>query len=79
MDPFVVKRILVTQDVAREDERYMGLLAEYRCLGKRYAQILPTLQEEQREVVVGLLGLVFEMHLRMLEIACSMEGDGWGR
>ena len=79
MDPFVVKRILEVQDAAREDERYMGLLAEYRCLGKRYAEILPTLQKEQREVVVGFLGLVFEMHLRMLEIACSLEGDGWRR
>lgn len=71
MNPEVVKQILAIQETALYDERYNALLDEHEILNQRFLAALPTMSQEQQDAVMDYLGLVFAMHLRLLEIACE--------
>ena len=73
MNPEIAQRIVAVQEAAGQDEQYRTLLEEYRTLDRQFLEILPTLTKAQCDTVTDYIGLIAQMHRRMLEIACSAD------
>ena len=71
MDKAVAEKIFAIQDTAQRDEAYRQLLAEHEVQNQRFLQALESMPQPQREAVEDYLGLVAQMHLRLLELACG--------
>ena len=73
MDRVLVKRILALQDDAMRDERYLGLLNEYRIFDKRLLKALEEMAPGHRDVVMDYLGAVHTINERMVELALTLD------
>ena len=65
------QRIFDIQEAAARDEDYRKLLEEYRERNVQMLRLLRNLPREQAEILEDYLGLVAEMHRRLLELACQ--------
>lgn len=65
------QRIFEIQEAAARDEDYRKLLEEYRERNVQMLRLLRNLPREQAEILEDYLGLVAEMHRRLLELACQ--------
>lgn len=63
-------KIAQIQDQAMHEVEYQVLLAEYGQRNSELVHFLAALPEGERSVIEDYLGLVAEMHCKMLEIAC---------
>ncbi len=71
MNQHTAKKIFEIQQACTQDKVYQGLLQEYASANDRLLECLDTLPPAQQDAVFDHLGLVAQMHLRMLEIACE--------
>ena len=65
------KKILQLQEAAMEDETYRQLMDEHGVRNERFLQVVQSLSEEQQTAIFDYLGVLIEMHLRMLEQALT--------
>ena len=72
IDPEVVQKMLDAQDIAREDAHYQLLLDEHEIMKKKFDGAMNTMTKAQQDAVMDYLGIAFAMHLRLLELACSL-------
>lgn len=66
-----VERLILAQEKAVADPEYQALNEEYRKLSGRFDAFLLNLPEEQRNLVMDYLGIVIQMHSKMLILACE--------
>ena len=65
------KKILQLQEAAMEDETYRQLMDEHGARNERFLEVVQSLSEEQQTAIYDYLGVLIEMHLRMLEQALT--------
>ena len=54
-----------------EDETYRQLMDEHGARNERFLEVVQSLSEEQQTAIYDYLGVLIEMHLRMLEQALT--------
>lgn len=64
-------QIIAVQERVIADPEYQALNEEYRKLSGRFDAFLLNLPEEQRNLVMDYLGIVIQMHSKMLILACE--------
>lgn len=69
MEKETAEKIFAVQAAARKDAVYRQLLAEHEAQNVRFLSALESMPRTQRDAVEDYLGLVAQMHLRMLELA----------
>lgn len=73
MKPKTVEKMLMMQEKALKDERYLTLLGEYRILDKRLLKLMEEMEPEHRDMVMDYLGAVHAINERMLELALTLD------
>lgn len=71
MDQTAGRKMMEIQQQAAEQPAYQLLLEEYRQLDARFLQVRETMTEDQRCAVDDYMGLCWEMHRYLLELACK--------
>lgn len=71
MDRNTALNMVAIQEAAAQDEDYRKLLEEYRERNVQMLRLLRLLPQKQAEILEDYLGLVAEMHRRLLELACQ--------
>ena len=71
MDRNTALNMVAIQEAAAQDEDYRKLLEEYRERNVQMLRLLRFLPQKQAEILEDYLGLVAEMHRRLLELACQ--------
>ena len=61
-------RLLSIQERAMVDETYMELMREHEERNGRFLATMESLSEEQRAAIYDYLGVLVQMHHRMLEL-----------
>ncbi len=64
-------KIIQVQEHAMQSLRYRNALSRYRKLEQQLLEILPTLPQEQQDIINNYYASFFELHLYMLELACE--------
>lgn len=64
-------QMIAVQERVMADPEYQALNEEYRKLSGRFDAFLRNLPEEQRNLVMDYLGIVIQMHSKMLIYACE--------
>ena len=65
------RKLLQLQEAAMEDETYRQLMDEHGARNERFLEVVQSLSEEQQTAINDYLGVLIEMHLRMLEQALT--------
>ena len=64
-------RIVQAQEKAMHCTRYQQKLSSLRAKEERLLELLSSLPQEQRDIIMEYCGTFFELHLYLLEIACQ--------
>ena len=64
------EKLLKIQAIAHKDTAFQRLSQEYDLLDSRLQLALKTMDEQQQNAVTDYIGLLIEMHMKLLEIAC---------
>ena len=65
------QKILAIREAALDDEIYRELMQEHTVRNAQFLATMETLSCEQQEVVYDYLGVLVQMHYRMLELECE--------
>ena len=65
------RKLLQLQEATMEDETYRQLMDEHGARNERFLEVVQSLSEEQQTAIYAYLGVLIEMHLRMLEQALT--------
>ena len=71
MDQKIVGRLSTVYEQARQDVEYRKLLEEYRVREAQLFAGLEAMGEQQCSIVLDYLGLIGEMHRKLLEFSCK--------
>lgn len=71
MDQAAGRKMLKIQQQAVENPDYQRLLEEYRLLDIRFRSAREGMTVQQRDAVDDYMGLCWEMHRFLLELACK--------
>lgn len=64
------EKLLKIQAIAHKDPAFQRLSQEYDLLDSGLQLALQTMDEQQQTAVTDYIGLLIEMHMKLLEIAC---------
>lgn len=65
------KKLLAIQEAAMADESYQALIGEHGIRNKRFLAVMETLSKEQQAEIYAYLGVLVQMHYRLMELACK--------
>ena len=71
MNREVSDKILSIQEAILQDAQYQQLAAEHTALNARFLEIVNALDKQQQDAIFDYLGLILQMHIKMLEYACQ--------
>ena len=75
MDQKCVHKLLEMEESIRLDSDYQALLAEHTVRNARFLEIVNALDRQQQDVIFDYLGVILEIHNRMLEFACGISPE----
>jgi hypothetical protein len=73
MERNIAEKILALQEMARQDERYRELLAQYQFLDAGLLCALEEMTPVHRDVVMDYVGCIHAISLRLLELSCASD------
>lgn len=71
MNREVSDKILSIQEALLQDVQYQQVAAEHTVLNARFLETVNALEKQQQDAIFDYLGLILEMHNKMLELACQ--------
>lgn len=70
MERTAALKIIAVQEQLSRDPEYLALLAEYHALNERMLRLFETLPEAETGLIMDYIGLLEEMHRKMLISSC---------
>ena len=62
-------KILDIQDRIQSEAQYRRLMEEHEYTGERFSRLLPTLTQEEQDIILKYLGVFNAIYLKTLELA----------
>ena len=66
-----IEKILSIQEALLQDVQYQQVTAEHTVLNARFLETVNALEKQQQDAIFDYLGLILQMHLKMLEYTCQ--------
>ena len=74
MDQKCVNKLLELQESLRFDPDYQALQEEHTARNARFLETVNALDRQQQDAIFDYLGVLLEMHNKMLERVCLTDG-----